>query len=78
MNEEALAHWGAGAPKEKMRLVKEYNVNLLFVNVRCGLMQRVLSVGTHIRNKPYERCGRKFIIRFAGVSLPLKSNMSVS
>ena len=64
--------------EKEMKLVKQSKVNLLFVNARYGLMQRVLSVETYIRNKSYERCGRKIIIGFAGVSFPLKSNMSES
>jgi hypothetical protein len=41
-------------------------------------MQRVFSVETYVSKKLYEKCGRKFIIWLADVSLPLKPNMSES
>ena len=43
--------WPTGgwcAKRKKMRRVKQCNVNLFFVNVRYGLMQRVLSMDTYI------------------------------
>ena len=58
--------------------MKLCNVNFLFFNIRYSLMQRVYSVETYVSKKLYEEYGRKFIIRFADVSLPLKSNMSES
>ena len=48
-------------------------VSRLRVNIRYGLMQRVFSVETDVSKKLYETCGRKFVIWFADVSLPLKS-----
>ena len=59
--------------KIKMSRVKEWNLNVFFVNIRYGLMQRVFSVETDVSKKLYETCGRKFVIWFADVSLPLKS-----